>query len=219
MTKFDVDVIVFDLDGTLIDSKIDIANALNWTLEKLGYAHLPIETIEGFVGAGVLPFIQQTLETAGRPENEQVMVSMFERRYLNHLLDHTRLFESVEETVNQLSGRYKLGIVSNKPERYAKKIVHELGLEPVFDGAVYGGDTIPVKKPDPQALLEIAEKYGSPASRLLMVGDSAVDIKTGRNAGAYTVGVTYGFRPIEELADAGPDALIDRFSQLVDLLR
>ncbi len=219
MRKFDVDVIVFDLDGTLIDSKLDIANALNWTLEKLGYPHLPVETIGAFVGNGVLPLIQRTLEAAGHLEKEEAMVSLFRQRYLDHLLDNTRLFDSVEETVNQLAGRYKLGLVSNKPERYTKKIVHELGIEPVFDGAVYGGDTIPVKKPDPQALLEIAEKYGSPVSRLLMVGDSAVDIKTGQNAGAYTVGVTYGFRPLKELADAGPDALIDRFSQLGTLLK
>ncbi len=213
MKRFDVDVIVFDLDGTLIDSKLDIANSLNWTLRKLGYAPLPLPTIESFVGNGIFPLIKRTVEAAGAPEDEEKMMTVFRRRYWEHLLDNTKLFDTVAETLEYFTGRYKMAVISNKPERYTKKIVKEIGLYDAVGEAVYGGDTLPVKKPNPAALLEIAARYGSPLSRMVMVGDSAVDIFTAKNAGVSAVGVTYGFRSTEELIEAGADLLIDRFDQ------
>lgn len=218
MRRLDVDVIVFDLDGTLIDSKLDIANSLNWTLEKMGYPALPMKTIEGFVGNGIGPLISRTVKEAGAPEREEEVFDVFRRRYWDHLLDNTRLFPGVEQTIEGFRGRYAMAVVSNKPERYTVKIIEQLGLAPVMDGAVYGGDTLPQKKPDPAALMQIAEKYGASASRMVMVGDSAVDVLTGKNAGCATIGVTYGFRETAELVEAGADMLIDDFGQLKDIL-
>lgn len=218
MNRFDVDVLVFDLDGTLIDSREDIAFSLNHTFRAMGYDPLPMETISGFVGNGIIPLIKRAVEVAGHPEKEKDVTRHFRECYWEHLLDKTVLFAGVEETLAKLKSRFKMGLVSNKPERFTKKIVKELGLEPMFKGAVYGGDTLEVKKPNPSALLEIAAKYNSPTNRLLIVGDSAVDIETGKNAGAYTVGVTYGFRDVEELTAAGVDKLIDSFDELLDIL-
>jgi len=216
--RLDVDVIVFDLDGTLIDSKIDIANALNWTLDRLGYPPLPLKTIEGFVGNGVAPLIRRTVHAAGHPEREADVMTIFRERYWDHLLDTTRLYDTVPETIGRLRGRYHMGVVSNKPARYTQRIVDALGLRPAFGEAVYGGDSLPEKKPNPAALLQIAQRYGADPARMVMVGDSAVDVSFGKNAGAATVGVTYGFRSVDELKEAGADILIDRFGQLLEIL-
>ncbi len=218
MKRFNVDVVVFDLDGTLIDSKEDIANSLNHTFNEVGYDPVPLKVIEGYVGNGIVPLIRKAAESEGRPEKEEEIKTLFRERYWAHLLDKTRLYPGVEETLDKLEGKYMMGLVSNKPERFTKKIVEGLGLSPYFMGAVYGGDTLKVKKPDPSALYEIAKKYGAPPSRILMVGDSAVDIKTGRNAGAHAIGVTYGFRSVKELEEAGADMLIDRFHELLEIL-
>jgi len=216
--RFDVDVIVFDLDGTLIDSRLDIANSLNWALGRLGYASLPIEEIETYVGNGIAPLIKRTAHSAGAPEDEEEMLNLFRQRYFERLLENTRLFDTVSETINSFIGKYKMAVVSNKPERFTKKIVEGIGLYDAVGDVVYGGDTLPVKKPDPAALLEIADKYGAPTARMMMVGDSAVDMKTAKNAGAVCVGVTYGFRPVDEIRQAGADRLIDRFDQLKEII-
>lgn len=216
--KFDVDVIVFDLDGTLIDSKVDIADSLNHTFGQLGYDPLPMELIETFVGNGVAPLIHRAVVAAGHPERESDVMAMFRARYYDHLLDTTRPFDEVTETLEKLSGEYRMGLITNKPERFTIKILDGLNLARFFDGAVYGGDTLPVKKPDPASFLEIMDKYGVSPMRGMIVGDSAVDIHTGRNAGAHTIGVTYGFRDAKELTDAGADLLIDRFGDLPDAL-
>ncbi|HJM82979.1 MAG TPA: HAD-IA family hydrolase [Nitrospinota bacterium] len=218
MEKLEPEVIVFDLDGTLIDSKQDIANALNWTFDQLGYPPLPMKTIEQFVGNGVAPLIRLALEDAGHLDREVDVVKLFRSRYWDHLLDHTIMFETVFETLEELRNSYKLGVISNKPEQYTKRIVKKLGLYPHFGAQVYGGDTLSVKKPKPDALLKIAQFYGMPIEKVLMVGDSGVDAKTAFNAGAMFVGVTYGFRDMNEIRSAGATMFIDKFEQLMDLL-
>lgn len=218
MRRFDVDLLVFDLDGTLIDSRRDIADSLNQTFLKVGYDPLSMETIAGFVGNGVGPLIRRAVEAAGHSDRLEEVTDIFREIYWERLLDTTRLFDDVEETLDKLSGRYRMGIVSNKPERYTRRIVAELGLARYVGGAVYGGDTLPVKKPDPAAVLQIAAGHAVPVSRTLVVGDSAVDIETGKNAGAFTAGAAYGFRSREELLKAGPDAVIESFGELSGLL-
>ncbi|MBI4827298.1 MAG: HAD-IA family hydrolase [Nitrospinae bacterium] len=214
----DVDIAVFDLDGTLIDSKTDIANALNWTFGRFGYDPLPMELIGEFVGNGVGPLITRAAQAAGHAEREPEILELFRGRYWDHLLDHTVMFPGVAETLAYLNGRYRMGLVSNKPERYTQRIVDELGMRPYFGRAVFGGDTLPVKKPDPAALREIARLYGGATARMVYVGDSAVDVRTARNAGALPIAVTYGFRGIEELRGAGPEMMIGRFDELRELL-
>ncbi len=218
MTRFNVDVIAFDLDGTLIDSKRDIAESLNLTFNEVGYASLSMETISSYVGNGIVPLVQKAVAKAGHPEREQEVLELFRSIYWERLLIHTKLYPGVMDTLETFSEKYGMGVVSNKPERYTKEIVKRLGLEPMFGDQVYGGDSLPVKKPDPAALLKVAEKHGASPSRLLFVGDGSVDVMAGKNAGAYTVGVTYGFRSVEELEKAGVDRLIDNFDELLQVV-
>lgn len=216
--KLDVGALVLDLDGTLVDSKDDIADSLNWTFVRLGYEPLPMKVIEGFVGNGIMPLVKNAVVAAGHPERFDDVLGVFRKRYYDHLLDKTRLFEGVMETLDRLAPDYKMGIVSNKPYAMTIKIIRELGLDRFFNGQIYGGDSLAVRKPDPASILMTAARYNVPSSRMLVVGDSAVDINAGKNAGARTIGVTYGFRSVEELTQARPDALIDRFDGLLNLL-
>ena len=214
-----VDIIVFDLDGTLVDSKRDIADSLNWTLDRLGYGAIPINVIETFVGNGIMPLIKKSVEAAGHPEREAEALELFRKRYWERLLDATLPFEGVMPVLDKLQERYKMAVVSNKLESYSRKIVTGLGMDKYFGGLVYGGDSLPEKKPNPAALYEIAGRLGGSAGRMAMVGDSAVDIMTGKNAGAFTIAVTYGYREVEELREAGADMFIGRFGELLDIFR
>jgi phosphoglycolate phosphatase len=218
MKKLDAGALVLDLDGTLVNSKDDIADSLNWTFEQVGYDPLPMKVIEGFVGNGIMPLVKRAVTAAGHPERYDDVLSKFRERYYNHLLDKTRLFDGVMDTLESLSSNRKMAVVSNKPGNMTHKIIRELGLGKFFNGQVYGGDSLPVKKPDPSAILMIAARYNVPSSRIAVVGDSSVDIMAGKNAGALTVGVTYGFRSVEELEDAHPDALINNFGDLLKIL-
>jgi phosphoglycolate phosphatase len=216
--KFDVGALVLDLDGTLVNSKDDIADSLNWTFERLGYEPLPMKVIEGFVGNGIMPLVKNAVVAAGHPERFNDVLGAFRERYYDHLVDKTRLFEGVMDTLETLAPNYKMGIVSNKPHAMTIKITRELGIHRFFNGQIYGGDSLVVRKPDPSAILMIAARYNVPSSRTLVVGDSSVDIMAGKNAGARTVGVTYGFRSVEELTQARSDALIDGFGDLLSFL-
>ena len=216
--KLDVGALVLDLDGTLVDSKNDIADSLNWTFELMGYEPLPMKVIEGFVGNGIMPLVKNAVVAAGHPERFDDVLGAFRKRYYDHLLDKTGLFDGVMKTLVMLAPDYKMGIVSNKPHHMTVKITRELGLDRFFNGQIYGGDSLAVRKPDPASILMIAARYNVPSSRTLVVGDSGVDINAGKNAGARTIGVTYGYRSVEELAEARPDALIDRFDSLLGFL-
>lgn len=211
-------LLVFDLDGTLVDSKDDIADALNAALGAIGHPPLPIGLIGAFVGNGVGPLIARTVAAAGRPEEKDRLLALFRDIYERNLLVKTTLFPGVAETLDVFQGRYPMGLITNKPERFTLPIVEGLNLAPHFGDRVYSGDTLPVSKPDPTSLLRIAASYGVAPRDTLIVGDSAVDVMTGKNAGAMTVGVSYGFRDVAELTEAGADAVIDRFDELPSLL-
>jgi len=218
LTKGWFDIAVFDLDGTLVDSKQDIANSLNWTLTQLGNEPIPLAVIESFVGNGIMPLIKKSVEAAGHPEMEEQALALFRERYWECLLDSTEPFPGVISTIETLKNRVKMAVVSNKLESYTHKILEGLDMARYFGGLVYGGDSLPVKKPDPAALLEIVNKLGGSTAKMVFVGDSAVDIETGKRAGAATIAVTYGYRDVEELRQAGPDLIIDRFDRLLDIL-
>jgi len=217
LPRIEAQIIVFDLDGTLIDSKQDIADSLNWTLARLGYEPIPMPVIESFVGNGIMPLIHRTMEAAGHLDREDEALALFRQRYWERLLDTTLPFDGVISALDQLKPRYKMAVVSNKLESYTRKIIQGLDMEKYFGGLVYGGDTLPDKKPNPAALHEIAQKLGGSTDKMVMVGDSAVDIMTGKNAGATTIAVTYGYRDPAELKEAGADILIDRFGRLLEI--
>ncbi len=199
------DLLVFDLDGTLCDSAPDISASLRRTLERMGRAPISHEKVVAAIGSGVRKLIERTTT----PPIEPVM-DAFMKEYAEHLLDATHLYAGVAETLDRLQAR-KI-VLSNKPEAMSKRVVEGLGIARHFD-AVYGGDSFPVRKPDPDCW----RRAVGDASRPLMIGDSGTDVQTARNAGAAVVAVTYGYFKPGELDDA--DFRIDRFDQLLSLLR
>jgi len=199
------DLLVFDLDGTLIDSAPDIVASLQAVQRRLGREVLPDAQIVAAIGGGVRTLIAKT----SAPPYEPV-VEEFLREYEAHLLDRTRPFPGVAETLAELPGRKV--VLTNKPHRLSVKAVEGLGLMRHFE-AVYGGDFFPTRKPDADCFRRAARG----AERPLMIGDSGVDVATARNAGAPVCAVTYGYWKPGELD--GADYRIDAFSELRALLR
>lgn len=201
----DYDLLVFDLDGTLIDSAPDISASLRRVLARMGREPIPHERVVAAIGSGVRKLIERTTT----PPHEPV-VEAFLAEYSAHLLEETRLFPGVEETLSKLPGR-KI-VLSNKPERMSRRVVEGLAIARHFE-AVYGGDSFPARKPDAACFRAAVGE----ARRVLVIGDSGVDLQTARNGGAAMVAVTYGYFKPGELE--GADFRIDRFDQLLDLLR
>jgi phosphoglycolate phosphatase len=204
-------LIIFDLDGTLIDSKKDIAQATNHTLKVLGAPILEEETIYSFVGEGVRKLLEQCL---GR--NDYILLEkawqIFCEYYQDHLLDNTVLFPGVKETLGYLSFLDKI-ILSNKPDQFCFPVLEGLGILINFR-MVLGGDSLPCRKPDPAPIHLVIQKYSLRPKQVMIVGDSGLDIECGKRAGIYTCGATYGFRSKEEVKEAQPDFLIDCFEEL-----
>ena len=211
-------LIVYDLDGTLIDSRLDIANAVNWTLREFKLGELPVDKVSSFVGSGVRNLMLQALKELGAEPTPALekSIQLFRKRYGEHLLDHTRLHHSVRKVLEFFKDR-KQAVVTNKPENFSLQILEGLGIRPYFF-RVFGGDTGFPKKPAPEGLLEILRAARVSPEEAVLVGDSAVDIETGRNAGVKTFAVTYGFGKREEIEKAGPDRTLDNLDELISCL-
>lgn len=224
------DCLLFDLDGTLVDSRADLAAAVNLMLEELGEPVLSEAAVIGFVGEGARLLVERSLratagqtvagqERAEEPAEEAVerALGIFMRHYRNHLLDRTVLYPGVGEALVQLA-ELPLGVITNKPYEFAVTMLKRLGLDHYFR-IVLGGDSMPERKPSPMMLLEAARVCGVDPARTLMIGDSRIDIAAGRNAGMKTCGFTGGFRGRDELCQAGADLLFDHFAELPQLVR
>jgi phosphoglycolate phosphatase len=208
---------LFDLDGTLVDSKEDIARAVNTVLARLGTRPLTMVEVLRFVGEGVDLLIRRALlrVTGSPPEEDQVRVAvrLLLDEYERNPIVSTRLYPGVRETLQQLPWA-RLGLISNKPESLVRRIVAAFGLAERFD-VVLGGDSLPQRKPDPAPLREAMTRCGAAPAETVMVGDSPTDIQAGKAAGVITCGITGGFRSREELEAAGSDLIIDRFADLL----
>jgi phosphoglycolate phosphatase len=209
----EIEAIIFDLDGTLIDSVADLAISVNHTLATLGYAERSVEEIRGFVGDGVQKLIARSLGD-GDLELREKGLRIFMQHYDAHLLDHTVLYDGVVDTLQALSRDYRLAVLTNKSEGFTLKILQGLGVVQFF-AAIIGGDTLAVKKPNPAAIFLLAEKWEIPPARLLMVGDHATDIQVGINAGCRTVFLTNG---LGETRGLTPDATLHGIEELPRLL-
>lgn len=210
-----ISLFIYDLDGTLIDSKVDIAASVNYTMEALGLPRLPDPVIYEFVGHGVTPLIQQAVDKAGGPEAYAKAMVIFKEHYRAHLLDKTLPFEGVMNVLKYYSSRPQI-ILTNKSQEYADKIVDALGMRPLVQG-VFGGDTQFPKKPDPKIVYHLMQQYQIIAEETVIVGDSLVDIQTGKNAGIFTCGALYGFRPRVEIETSGCDFKIESFQEIQNL--
>lgn len=208
-------MLIFDLDGTLVDSKQDLTASVNYVRRKFDLPVLTEEEIARFIGDGALMLIRRALGTMATEPNVQAGLQMFLSYYRAHMLDKTVLYPGVRETLERLSD-CKLAVLTNKPVHFSCAMLDGLGIYRYFS-AVYGGNSFPQKKPDPVGIYQILSDTRGQPEKTWMVGDSAVDVITGRNAGVTTCGVTYGYAT-ETFRDAPPDYLIDRFSELEGLV-
>ncbi len=211
--RLPADLIIFDLDGTLIDSSKDIAWATNKTLATLGMKELPYEEILGYIGWGVKMLLLQAL-----PEENHHLFDdardVFMSCYADHLLVDTRPYPGVEETLGSLRDRKKtLAIVTNKPVKLAEAILEDLSLKDYFD-PVLGGDSVHNKKPHPEGIEKVINGLSINRDCTVFVGDSRIDVVAGKSAGIRTVGAAYGFRGRDELEEAGADIIIEQIGDL-----
>lgn len=187
-----VGLIVFDLDGTLVDSHRDIANAVNALVEELGGHRLPDAAIVGMVGEGAALLVRRALAAAGIDPATAGALDRFLALYDVRLLEHTAPYDGTVEVLARLDGHAPMSVLTNKPQRPTELILEGLGLRRHFRDVV-GGDTLFGRKPDPAGLLHLAAAAGVTPERTLMVGDSPVDLQAARNAGTRICLVRYGF--------------------------
>lgn len=212
-----VRLVVFDLDGTLVDSSRDLSAAINVALAKVapGVPPLGLNAVRSFIGSGARKLIQRSVEARGLDLPTDDVLPVFLEAYRARLLDTTRLYPGVEEALDALAPR-TFAVLSNKPGDFTRAILDGLGIARRFR-RVYGGGDFPERKPDPAGLLRILDEAGAPPAEAAMVGDSDIDVMTGRAAGVLTVGVSYGFDP-ESLRSTPPDMMVDALGELAGRL-
>jgi phosphoglycolate phosphatase len=211
-------LVIFDLDGTLIDSRLDLIHSVNAMLRHFHRPELPGDVVASYVGDGVSMLVRRAL---GDPENQQFFkeaLEFFLGYYREHKLDYTHVYAGVPEALKKIQAngaRRKMAVLSNKPVNPARAIVDALGLQDFFV-RVYGGNSFETKKPDPLGVNTLLRETGTEPERALIIGDSSIDVLTGRNAGIATCGVTYGFAP-HTLGEIPPDVIIDTPQELAAL--
>jgi phosphoglycolate phosphatase len=208
----EVRALIFDLDGTLIDSKLDLALAVNAALEEMGRAPLPHEQIFSYVGQGAPSLIGRALGEGATEEECLRSLEFFIKYYSVHKLDHTVLYPGVREALDALSGM-PMAILTNKPVGASRGIIKGLGLSDHFR-FIYGGNSFERKKPDPLGIETILRDFGVAPAQSMVVGDSEIDVQTARNAGTWVCGVTYGFGS-HWFGEYPPDILVDNLRELV----
>ncbi len=211
-----IKLIVFDLDGTLVNSQFDLLDALNYALKELDRPLISPEQIPSMLGGGIRELISKALGKKSKQKFDEAL-SLFQRHYSRHAADKTKPYSGVPETLEVLRS-YRKAVLSNKAHPFTLQIIQKTGLEKHFD-LVLGAQTDKYAlKPSPEGLQYILRKLGIPPQHALMVGDSTHDIKAAQSLGMKVCAVTYGYRPAELLEKAKPDALIDRIQNLAELL-
>jgi phosphoglycolate phosphatase len=226
-----IKLLVFDLDGTLIDSAQDLCNSVNAALDHVGRPALPDQTIAGFVGNGAPLLVRRSLAHGTGIDPAQIDEELHARTYKffldyyrEHKLDFTYAYEGVLQSLAALKTLHDvhggeprtMAVLTNKPVRPAKGICEGLGMADYFLH-IYGGDSFATKKPDPEGLRSLMEEVGARPDETVMVGDSKVDVQVARNAGAWSVGCAFGFGP-QNLMETPPDILVDSAAGWVEAL-
>ncbi len=214
-------LVIFDLDGTLIDSRLDLVHSVNAAIRHIGRPELPEDLIASYVGDGAPVLIQRAL--GGETVDEALVqkgLQFFLSYYREHKLDHTTIYAGIIEALQAIQSSSngtprQMAVLTNKPVIPSRAIVEALGLGPYFM-QVYGGNSFATKKPDPEGARKLLEQAGVHPEQAVIVGDSHTDVETGRNAGLATIGVTYGFAP-HSFEDAPPDVLIDTPPELAEV--
>jgi phosphoglycolate phosphatase len=210
--------VVFDLDGTLVDSRTDIANAANATIESFGGTRISDEAIVGMVGEGSALLVRRALDAAGLDPDAPGALDTFIGFYEQHLLDHTVPYEGMTDALARLDGQVTMAVLTNKPQRASEHVLEGLGLRRFFRDVI-GGDTALGRKPDPAGLFELMGRAGARPDTTLLVGDSPVDLETARRARTHVCLARYGFGYRFDAPDfLGYELFLDRPDDLPALL-
>lgn len=210
------DLLIFDLDGTLIDSKRDLADSVNATLMWMGLPPIADEVVSSYVGSGAAVLIRRALPDASEADHARAL-RYFLDYYREHMLDATILYPGVRNALDRLlDAGVPMAVLTNKPVRFSIRLLAGLGLEPHFF-RVYGGNSFEKKKPHPMGIDRLVAETGAGRARTVMVGDSGVDVRTARNARVRACGVSWGFQP-ETFGEDPPDFVIDHMSVLADMV-
>jgi phosphoglycolate phosphatase len=208
--------LVFDLDGTLVDTAPDLINALNFVLDREGLPPVPLASARNMIGAGARKLIERGLELEGRTagiEDITRLTNDFIDYYAAHIADISRPFEGLEGALDDLATRgYRFAVCTNKLEWLSKLLLDQLGLSARFS-AICGADTFGVSKPDPAILRQTVARAGGQLSSAIMVGDAGPDIGVARRAGVPVIGVGFGYTDVP-IADLKPDRLINHMNEL-----
>jgi phosphoglycolate phosphatase len=207
----EIELLIFDLDGTLVDSEQDLALSVNAMLQRMERKPLKVEQIASYVGQGVTVLVQKSLGAGGSEEDVERGTALFLEHYRHHMLDNTVPYPGVREALENLH-RWNKAVLTNKPVNFSRDLLAGLGLTEFFR-QIYGGNSFERKKPDPVGVFKLMSETETPASNTLMVGDSISDVLAGRNARAWTCGVSYGFGA-PTLKEAPPDLMIDDLREL-----
>jgi phosphoglycolate phosphatase len=215
---YSIKLVIFDLDGTLIDSRLDLIHSVNAMLRYFKHPELPGEVVASYVGDGAPMLVRRAL---GDPEDDTFFkqaLEFFLAYYREHKLDHTTVYEGIPEALKQVqaNGRQrKMAVLSNKPVNPSRAIVEALGLKDFFV-RIYGGNSFETKKPDPLGVNTLLKETSTSPESAIIVGDSSIDVLSGRNAGIATCGVSYGFAP-HTLCEAPPDVVVASPRELGEL--
>jgi phosphoglycolate phosphatase len=208
-------LVVFDLDGTLVDSSRDLTTGVNHMLAWAGVAPLSHEAVRSFVGEGARRLIEKAAAERGLTQPLDTLLPVFLAAYREVLLEQTRLYDGIAEVLAALPPR-RMAVLTNKPGDMSRAILSGLGVAHCFDW-IWGAGDVPARKPDPAGLQRMLDQAETRAEEATFVGDSAIDIRTARAAGVPSIGVTYGFHP-ESLDEAPPDRRATTPQELLQIL-
>jgi phosphoglycolate phosphatase len=222
MTLRKPEVVLFDLDGTLIDTAPDLASSIDTTLQQLGLPARGEEKVRGWIGSGIEGVLKRALtnDLNAQPDAElfNTAIEMFKEIYFDNVSQHSRIYPGVKEALNYLEkNNFSIGCVTNKGGRFTDKLLKEIGLYDNF-GIIVSGDTLPVKKPDPLPILHAAEYFSATASETLMIGDSVTDVNAARAAGCQILCVPYGYNKGQDVHELNPDWVVETLAELCDLI-
>jgi phosphoglycolate phosphatase len=207
-----VEALIFDLDGTLIDSKLDLVHSVNAMLRQIGRVELPVDTVASYIGHGAPRLVASVLGPAATEAERENALALFLAHYGKHNLDETRPYPGVIEALQALAN-LPMAVLTNKPLKMSVQILEGLGLARYFR-RVYGGDSFEKKKPHPDGAISILRELGSAAAESAMVGDSDVDVQTARNSGMIAIAVNYGFGQQDRQANPA-DGYVDSLVELI----
>ena len=209
-------LIIYDLDGTLVDTREDIARSANHMLAEMGLSAISKEEVARYVGRGLFQLVQSCLKTDD-PKKIEKGAKIYRAYYAEHMLDHSELYSGAREILEHFKGR-KQGVLTNKPNPFSEDLLKALGVGNYFEMIVAGDSEYP-KKPSPAAVHAMMHRWKISAQDTLFIGDSLVDIETARNAGVEIAVVSHGFSSRKELQSASPEILVSGFQELLEKLK